>query len=248
MTLGERVFLYCERGTNELLLAEPVNAASNLGFLIAALIGLWLVLRRPKEARSADHYLLVALVLLIGLGSLSFHLFANRGSELADIVPIGLFMLIYLGLALNRFLGVPPGWTVLIVVGFAAIVSMTVQLKCWGGAVGFPGAGTTEATECLNGSVGYLPALLAMLIIGVMLYERRHAAARYILWASLVFAISVTLRSLDLSLCDTLNVAGRKIGTHFAWHLLNALALFLLLRASLETGPARAAGHLPSPA
>jgi hypothetical protein len=32
-------------------------------------------------------------------------------------------------------------------------------------------------------------------------------------------------------------IEGRKIGTHAAWHILNALALFLLLRASLEGGP-----------
>ena len=30
---------------------------------------------------------------------------------------------------------------------------------------------------------------------------------------------------------------GRKIGTHAAWHVLNALVLFLLMRASLEGGP-----------
>jgi hypothetical protein len=56
-------------------------------------------------------------------------------------------------------------------------------------------------------------------------------------WAAVVFAVSVTLRSLDLALCDVYAIEGRKIGTHFAWHLLNGLALFLLLRASLEVGP-----------
>jgi hypothetical protein len=30
----------------------------------------------------------------------------------------------------------------------------------------------------------------------------------------------------------------RNTGTHAAWHVLNALALFLLMRASLEGGPA----------
>ena len=37
MTLGEHVFLYCERGTSDALLAEPINAASNGAFLLAAL-------------------------------------------------------------------------------------------------------------------------------------------------------------------------------------------------------------------
>ncbi len=238
MSLTDHVLLYCERGTNEVLLAEPVNAASNAGFLLAALIGLVLVLLRPREQRSADHFLLIGLVFLIGLGSLAFHLLASRAAELADGVPIGVFMLVYLGFALNRFLRVPPGWTVLIVIGFAAIASIILQLKCWDGVVGLPGAEVTDAKECLNGSVGYLPALFVLIVLGGLLRERGHRAAPYVLWAAAIFAVSVTFRSLDLSVCDRVIYDGRKIGTHFIWHLLNALTLFLLLRASLEAGGA----------
>jgi hypothetical protein len=144
---------------------------------------------------------------------------------LADVVPIDLFMLVYLGFALNRFLGVPSGWTVLTLIGFAAIVFFTIQLKCWGGGIGFPGVEVTGASECLNGSLVYLPALLAMAIVGGLLAERKHPAAPFILWAALIFAISVTFRSLDLALCDAYQLQGRRIGTHFVWHLLNALVL-----------------------
>jgi hypothetical protein len=137
MGLSERVFLYCERGRSETLFAEPFNAASNAAFLLAALVVLLLLLRRPKEIRSADHFLLIALVFVIGLGSLAFHLLADRASLLADVIPIDVFMLVYLGFALNRFLGVPPGWAVLTLIGFAAIVFLTMQLKCWSGGIGF---------------------------------------------------------------------------------------------------------------
>ena len=78
MGLSERVFLYCERGRSEALFAEPINAASNAAFLLAALVALLLLLRRPKEMRSADQYLFIALVFVIGLGSLAFHLLADR--------------------------------------------------------------------------------------------------------------------------------------------------------------------------
>ena len=80
MTFGERVFLYCERGGSEALFAEPINAVSNAAFLLAALAGFLLVLRRPPEERNADQFLLPVLVLFIGLGSLAFHLYADRGS------------------------------------------------------------------------------------------------------------------------------------------------------------------------
>ena len=239
MNLSEHVFLYCERGTNEALLAEPLNAASNISFLLAALAALVLLLRRPREERSADQSLFIALVFLIGLGSLSFHLLADRASLLADVIPINVFMLVYLGFALNRFLGMPPGWTVLTLIGFVGAVAVTMQVKCWSGGVGFPGAEITGAKECINGSLVYLPALLAMAVVGGLMAERKHPAAPYILWAAAIFAISVTFRSLDLALCDAYQLQGRKIGTHFIWHLLNGLALFLLLRASLEVPPAR---------
>ena len=237
MGLSEHLFLYCERGTSVALLAEPFNAASNAAFLLAALVALWLLLRRPEQDRTADHYLLIVLVFLIGLGSLAFHLFATQGSELADVIPIDVFMLVYLGFALNRFLKVPPGWTVLTLIGFAAIVGLTMQVKCWSGGIGFPDASATGAGECLNGSLVYLPALLAMAIIGGLLAERKHSAAPFILWAALIFTLSITFRALDLVLCDAYQFQGRKIGTHFIWHLLNGFALFLLLRASLEVGP-----------
>ena len=239
MNFSEHVFRYCERGANEALLAEPINVISNVAFLFAALIGLQLLLWRPREERSADHYLLVFLVLAIGAGSLAFHLFATEGTELLDVVPIGLFILVYLGFALNRFLGVPVGVTVLLVIGFIAIMAMTGQVQCWDGGVGLPGPEIQGAKPCLNGSIFYLPALGALIIVGLLAEERRHRAAPYLLWAAAILAISITLRSLDFALCDRILIDGRKVGTHFAWHILNGLALFLLLRASLEGAPDR---------
>jgi hypothetical protein len=238
MTFGEHVFLYCERGTNPDLFAEPINALSNGAFLLAGLVGLQLALWRPREERTADHILLPVLVLFIGIGSLSFHLYADQGTALADVVPIAVYMLVYLGFALNRLLGVPPGVTVLLVIGFTAIMALATQVQCSDGAIGFLWAPAQGAKPCLNGSVFYLPALAAMIVIGLLLHERGHKAAPWILWAAAIFAISVTLRSLDLALCDEVMIDRRKVGTHFAWHVLNALALFLLLRASLEAGPA----------
>ncbi|MHA1133999.1 MAG: ceramidase domain-containing protein, partial [Alphaproteobacteria bacterium] len=251
MTLGEHVFQYCERGTDTALWAEPLNAVSNAGFFLAALIFWQCLLWRPREQRSADHYLLIALVFLIGLGSLAFHLFATAGTELADVIPITVFMLVYLGVALNRFLSVPPGWTVLLVAGFAGLMAAAAQVHCWDRGIGL--AGTVEGSKtCLNGSMSYLPALAAMIIVGMLAAERRHRAAPYVLGAAVVFIVSVLLRSLDFVFCDEVTIDGRDVGTHFMWHLLNAVVIFLLLRATLETGfkevPLEESGPAPVPA
>jgi len=247
MTFGEHVFLYCERGTNTALWAEPINSISNAGFFLAALVAWQLLLWRPREERSADHYLLIALAFLIGFGSLAFHLYADEGTSLADVIPIGLFMLVYLGFALNRFLRVPPGWTVLFAIGFTALVGVAMHVKCWDGGIGFAGSAPADAKLCLNGSVGYLPALGALIIIGMALVERHHRAGPYVVWAAAIFAISIVFRTLDLALCDQVVINGRNVGTHFIWHLLNALVLFLLLRASLEAGPVAAAPVVAEP-
>lgn len=235
MNFGEHVFQYCERGTETALWAEPLNAISNAGFFLAALIFWQCLLWRPPEQRNADHYLLIALVFLIGAGSLAFHLYATAGTGLADVIPIALFMLVYLGVALNRFLSVPPGWTVLLVLGFAGLMAAAAQVHCWDGGIGLKG--TVEGSKtCLNGSMYYLPALAAMIVIGMVAAERHHRAAPYILWAAVVFVVSVLLRSLDFAFCDEVVIDGRDVGTHFVWHLLNAVVIFLLLRATLETG------------
>jgi hypothetical protein len=249
MTFGEHVFNYCERGTDAALLAEPINAISNAGYFLAALIFWQCLLWRPSEQRSPDHYLLIALTFLIGFGSLAFHLYADEGTALADVIPIYLFMLVYLGLALNRFLGVPPGWTVLLVVAFAGLMAAAGQVHCWDGGIGL--AGTVDGSKpCLNGSMAYVPALGALMVVGMVAAERHHRAAPYILWAAAIFTVSIVLRSADFALCDQVVVDGRKVGTHFIWHLLNAVVLFLLLRASLETGfkEAPSAESEPAPA
>lgn len=245
MTFGEHVFLYCERGTDAALWAEPINTISNAGFFLAALVAWQLLLWRPPAERSPDHFLLVGLTFLIGCGSLAFHVYADEGTELADIVPIGLFMMVYLGFALNRFLAVPPGWTVLIVIGFALIVGAAMQVQCWDGGIGLPGPEVTDAKQCLNGSVGYLAALGALIILAMVLTERHHRVAPYVVWATIIFIVSIILRSIDMSFCDRVVIDGRNVGTHFIWHILNAVVIFLLLLASLRAGPVLSAAKKP---
>ena len=108
-------------------------------------------------------------MLFIGLGSLAFHLYADSGTALADVVPIAVFMLVYLGFALNRFLGVPPGLTVLLVIGFTAIMAHDrAGADAGTGASVLPGPEMQGAKPCLNGSMFYLPALIALIVVGLL--------------------------------------------------------------------------------
>src|SRR5262249_61672034 len=77
----------------------------------------------------------------------------------------------------------------------------------------------------LNGSIDYLPALAAMLImLGFVPAPVRPAIAL----AAGVFCVSLTFRTIDRAICGAF-----PLGTHFIWHLLNAIVLFALLRSAI---------------
>ncbi len=84
--------------------------------------------------------------------------------------------------------------------------------------------------------MNYHPALGALVMIAVALAAVRHAAWKYLAAASAVFLASMTLRTLDFELCDLTHWGGRATGTHFLWHTLNAVTLYLLLRAAILHG------------
>lgn len=237
MSWNAQVFRYCERGQDPSFWAEPLNAISNAAFLLAALVALASIGRMPREERRAGPVLLAALVFAIGIGSFLFHTLATRWSALADVGPIGLFMLAYLAYALRVYGGL--GWMVIAVGGavFVAALQAAGQIQCQPGLLSVTAA---ARGPCLNGTMGYAPALIAMLGIGAVLWMRRHPAGRGICAAGALFLASMIFRIVDLEICALTRVSERAMGTHFVWHLLNAATLYLLLRAAIRHGRHRA--------
>jgi hypothetical protein len=107
MDRSERLFGYCERGFDAAFWAEPVNALTNIGFIIAAIWAFRELAARPAGEGKAFRYFLVANVFVIGVGSFLFHTFATVLTAKADVAPIGVFMLAYFGFALYRFVRMP---------------------------------------------------------------------------------------------------------------------------------------------
>jgi hypothetical protein len=197
--------LYCERAGPDFW-AEPLNAVSNAAFLVAAAWGL------ARSRRDGPVFLLAVLVGVIGVGSFLFHTFADRWSNLADVLPITVFIYGYFFLAMRRFLELGRLWSAAATLLFLA-ASFAVA---------------PALSPLLGGSAGYAPALLAILGVGVAAWIRGSEGAGLLLAAGIIFAVSLTLRTLDQPLCATL-----PLGTHFLWHVLNALTLALLLAAAL---------------
>ena len=202
--------LYCER-TNASFWAEPANALTNAAFLIAAAAAFWLW--RSAGSRDRPALALIIVVVAVALGSFAFHTLATRGAVLADVIPIAIFIYGYLFLALRRFLGLSLGVSLAIVVVYAA----GAQALSW------------LAPRALNGSIGYLPALVALIAVA---RAARGPARRGLELAVMIFTVSLALRTVDLAACDTF-----PLGTHFSWHLLNAVVLYVLLRTAIRKSP-----------
>ena len=206
---------YCER-LGPGLWAEPLNALSNVAFIIAAL---WAARAAFRRGGGTAIWLLVALVFVIGLGSLAFHTFANRWSAMADVLPITLFIYGYLAFALRRFLGL-RWWKVGL--GLAVLLLVTLAVE----RIMPPGF--------MNGSGAYLPALVASVIVALELGRRGHPAQLNVGLASAILFMSLIFRTADQILCSLV-----PIGTHFIWHLLNGLVLALYLEAAIRYGRRR---------
>lgn len=198
--------LYCER-TGPELWSEPLNALSNLAFLLAA----WCLWREPGEAPAARREVrrLAALLGAIGVGSGLFHTFGTVWGSWLDVGFIALFILVYI----HRFLACVAGWRALPCAG--ALLLFLLADRAWSriGSLG------------LNGSEPYL--LPWAVLIGFALWSRRlaPAATRSLGAAALLFGLSFSLRALDMRLCEAW-----PWGTHFGWHLCNAGVLYLCAR------------------
>jgi len=208
------VDLYCERLAPGWL-GEPLNVFTNLLFLVAAVV-LARSLSRQRTARR-DDWLLTALVAAVGVGSLIFHMAATKPTSVLDKVFIAIFILVFFQRWLVRVAGAGNG---LGAAGGLVFVIISV------------GIGKVVPPDTWNGSVLYLPAILGLAGVAGWTVRLGRDGARQFALALGVFLVAVTFRSIDLAVCDSF-----PWGTHFLWHSLNALVLFLcckgLRRASL---------------
>ncbi|MBD3765526.1 MAG: ceramidase domain-containing protein [Rhodobacterales bacterium] len=195
----EQVDGYCER-LGPGYWAEPVNAVTNAAFVLAAAV-MWRRCAGRPMGRA------MALVLAaIGLGSYLFHTHANRLTGLMDVLPIVAFILLYLFAASRDFLGLRPWVAGVVTLGFIPYA-----------------AALTPAFAALPGfsvSAFYWPVPVLILAYAAILRGRAPATARWLALGAGMLCLSLAARSVDQALC-----AAVPLGTHFLWHLLNALML-----------------------
>ncbi|MGW3995371.1 hypothetical protein ACWEF6_17935 [Amycolatopsis sp. NPDC004772] len=181
------------------LWGEPLNSLSNLAFLVAAVL-VWRLAAGNRTGR-----VLAGLIGLVFVASSVFHVLATRWAGAADSGAILVFVLVYAVVFVREFWSTRWAWV-------AAPAFLVL----------------TAATALLGGGL-YLSALIGLGVFAVVLAFQRDTAWPQFAVAGAIFALSLSLRTLDRDVCDYVPA-----GTHFLWHLLNGLVLYLVSRAIIR--------------
>ena len=200
---------YCERTTAGFW-AEPANLLSNLAFAAAAW-GLWRLRRgTPDAATRAGWFSGMAFAIAIASGL--NHSVATPVARALDEGSIVLFQISALWRYARGVLRWRPSISALSVI---ALIGSSVAARI--------------LTTSFNGSVPYLPALLATFALGI---DHRRAGRRgpwRVLAGSGFIAIGLLFRTIDKVVCGSFPT-----GTHFLWHILAASVVYQFGRAVIE--------------
>ncbi len=204
--------LYCERCGPEFW-AEPLNALTNVAFLLAAAAA-WRSAKR-HDALSREIGILIGLAATVGVGSFLFHTFANKLTMYLDIIPILLFQLFFIWVYARRQIGWSPGASCGLLAGLLAASLVGLAWR-----------------DVLNGSLSYAPAWLLLVALGA--YHIRHASRKpwQLMIAAILVFVALVFRTIDLAVCETIPV-----GTHFLWHLINGYVFYLVMQSAILNAP-----------
>lgn len=199
MNWFETIDGYCER-IDASFWSEPLNAVTNVVFLMAAI---W-VLRREELNNKARA--LAFLLGMIGIASFLFHSVATAWAGALDVLFILLFTLLYIFVATEDFLGLPRRSALVVTLGYFPF-SVVVD---W----------LTLPLSVLGSTRIYIPILILITLYSLILYKKFPYLSRGLAMGALLLTISMFARSVDLPLCETIPT-----GTHFLWHVINAIML-----------------------
>jgi len=199
MNWFETIDGYCER-IDASFWSEPLNAVTNVVFLMAAI---W-VLRREELNNKARA--LAFLLGMIGIASFLFHSVATAWAGALDVLFILLFTLLYIFVATEDFLGLPRRSALVVTLGYFPF-SVVVD---W----------LTLPLSVLGSTRIYIPILILITLYSLILYKKFPYLSRGLAMGALLLTISMFARSVDLPLCETIST-----GTHFLWHVINAIML-----------------------
>lgn len=198
---------YCEKAAYAGFF-EPINFISNFFIIIGALFVLRYVIKNGIKDIKSKVY--IALGILTGLGSMSWHFYQTGITLLLDVLPIMILVLMSLYFILLKA-------TKSKVVSMIALSILFLSIYYFEMLVRFVFGLTFD-----NGPpfYGIIPVLL--IYSGILAYKEKETFKKFLL-PFVFFGLAILFRQIDLLVCNVI-----PFGTHFLWHFFNSFALYYL--------------------
>lgn len=197
---------YCESGIG-LFSTQPINTISNIGLFLAAYFGYQYI--KTHYVKNSTIRILPIILVITGVGSILWHGAPNILTGFADTLPLSIFVLVSFFFLLDKIL---PNkhltWSVLSVFIFLEVPFIFGV---------FPS---------LNGFLPYLIALIVGLFIFFGLAKKYKTLFPQLTGIAALFIVAFFFRTIDHTICSMI-----PMGTHFIWHIVNALIFYLLIRS-----------------
>lgn len=207
--MNQYIDLYCER-LDQGLFAEPINLISNISFIVAGIVHLCKYsngnISNPFHKKI--YLYMIIIILLIGMGSSLFHSFATQWAMIADVIPIGIYLISYLPIYCISTGNDRIKPILLLSLYFIFVTAV----------------GALIPSRMVNGSQNYFGALITLTNLGFLSKLKAHKAYEYLMMASGFLAASLLFRALDQVICPII-----PLGTHFLWHICNGIVLYFSL-------------------
>ncbi|MEQ1849055.1 MAG: ceramidase domain-containing protein [Candidatus Peribacteraceae bacterium] len=181
---------------------EPLNAISNLGFILVALY----IIRRH---RTIELLPVGVLTLLLGLGSFAWHTFRSIPTYYADTAPLAFLLLLVTYLIFKRYHAYAP------IVGFL-VIGIIYSILEYHFVLADPGC-----------SEIYFSIILTLLGLVVLQWIAKKQRTTQLFTVFILFSVGYGIRQLDQVLCNSPIFS---YGTHWIWHLICAGAIYYAIQ------------------
>ena len=196
---------YCESGMG-LFYTQPINTISNIALLIAAYFAYQLI--KTNNINNRTIKILPLILAVTGIGSMFWHGMPNLLTNFADTLPLSAFVLVSLFFLLDKLMKKRRFvWQILL--AFILVEAPFIF----------------HILPSLNGFLPYLIVLVFGVFVFYGLIKKYKTLTSDLAIIIALFAIAFIFRTIDYTVCPVLSM-----GTHFIWHILNALVLYLLIR------------------
>ncbi len=196
-------YSYCER-TDSAFWSEPLNAVSNLSFFLIAVI---LYFKFKNNKNNTALYLLT----IIGFSSFLYHTVSNIYFAIIDSIAIITFVFYYLYCIHHKIFNFSRMYSLLLcTIVILIYIPILYFLK----------------ESIIGSSIVYMPMLINIILYAFISYIFNKRKPNLLVYASILFIISLAFRTLDYKICAVL----KSYGTHFVWHILNSITIYFLIK------------------